>query len=575
MIRNVFAGILFIFCLTLSISAATFTVTKIADTNDGTCDSDCSLREAIAAANLTFDNDTIEFSALFGTPQTITLSGTDLIVTNNGTLAINGPGADKLTVSGNNLSRVFTNNTGSVASINNLRVTGGTGTSTVSSGRGGGVYNSGGMLTLNGLVITGNATANGGGVNNAGTATITINNSAIFGNTATGSGGALQNFSGNTTNIYNSSIYGNTCNSTSTGGGAVQANGTVNIVNSTFSGNNSIGGSGGAIFFNGTVLNITNSTISQNTSTNNGGIHKSGATPINIRNTIVAGNNGAAASPDMTGAVTSLGNNIIGNVGTSTGWVGTDLQNTAPVLAPFGFYGGIGNSYALLSGSPALDAGQNCVTNLTCPTDNPNLAVTTDQRGAARPFNTTVDIGAFEANTSYVAMLPVATLSQPYSFTIANNYSGFGFFLNSGSFGGILLTTGGSSAVLGGTSNQLGTYNSVVQVTNNTNSTTINYSLNVSGIGANVAVNGKVLDASGNAVRGVIVRLTNASNVTIYTKTNTFGNFTFSGVPFGANYTLNGTSKGLTFAALNFTVNAAPTNVTLTATNSNLGKSEN
>ena len=30
---------------------ATFSVTKNADTNDGTCDADCSLREAIVAAN--------------------------------------------------------------------------------------------------------------------------------------------------------------------------------------------------------------------------------------------------------------------------------------------------------------------------------------------------------------------------------------------------------------------------------------------------------------------------------------------------------------------------------------------
>ena len=31
-------------------SAATFTVTKTADTNDGLCDADCSLREAVFAA---------------------------------------------------------------------------------------------------------------------------------------------------------------------------------------------------------------------------------------------------------------------------------------------------------------------------------------------------------------------------------------------------------------------------------------------------------------------------------------------------------------------------------------------
>ncbi|HVE58897.1 MAG TPA: CSLREA domain-containing protein, partial [Pyrinomonadaceae bacterium] len=332
---RIFVGYLFILCFSLSVSATTYTVTKIADTNDGACDSDCSLREAITAANATIDNDVIEFSALFNTPQTITLSGTDLIIDNNGTLTINGTGADKITVSGNNASRVFTNNTGAVTALNRLRVTGGTGTSSVMSGRGGGIYNNGGTLTLNFLNITGNTAANGGGVNNAGTATISINNTAIFANMATGAGGGLQNFAGNTTNIFNSSIYGNTCNSTGTGGGGMQANGTINIVNSTFSGNNSVGGSGGAIYYNGTVLNITNSTFSENISTNNGAIHKSGATPLNIRNTIVDGNNGAAASPDVTGAVNSLGNNAIGNYGTSTGWIASDFQHLVPLLGIF------------------------------------------------------------------------------------------------------------------------------------------------------------------------------------------------------------------------------------------------
>ena len=391
------AGFLFILSVSISAAAATYTVTKIADTNDGVCDADCSLREAIAAANTSVENDVIEFSTLFDTAQTITLGGTDLIITNNGTLTINGKGADKLTVSGNSASRVFSNNTGAVTTINRLRVTGGNGVSTVTTGRGGGVYNSGGNLTLNFLVITGNTAANGGGANNAGTATLTINNTAIFSNTVTGAGGALQNFAGNTANIYNSSIYNNTCNSTSSGGGGLQANGTVNIVNSTFSGNNSIGGSGGAIFFNGTILNITNATFSQNTSTQNGAIHKSSSTPVNIRNSIIAGNNGAAASPDFSGISNSLGNNIIGSVGTSSGWIASDLQNVNPILGAFGDNGGFSNTYLPLTGSPAIDGGQNCVIDLSCAANNPPFAVTTDQRGIARPVNMTVDIGAVEA----------------------------------------------------------------------------------------------------------------------------------------------------------------------------------
>lgn len=42
--------------------AATYTVTKTADTNDGVCDADCSLREAIVQANINAGQDTIAFA---------------------------------------------------------------------------------------------------------------------------------------------------------------------------------------------------------------------------------------------------------------------------------------------------------------------------------------------------------------------------------------------------------------------------------------------------------------------------------------------------------------------------------
>ena len=49
--------------------AATFTVTKTADTADGSCDADCSLREAVIAANANAGADTIttEAQKLFAT----------------------------------------------------------------------------------------------------------------------------------------------------------------------------------------------------------------------------------------------------------------------------------------------------------------------------------------------------------------------------------------------------------------------------------------------------------------------------------------------------------------------------
>jgi len=60
--------------------SATFTVTKTADTSDNVCDADCSLREAVAAANAAASDDVINFDAIaFATTQTITLVNGQLI----------------------------------------------------------------------------------------------------------------------------------------------------------------------------------------------------------------------------------------------------------------------------------------------------------------------------------------------------------------------------------------------------------------------------------------------------------------------------------------------------------------
>ena len=44
-------AVLLVGLLPIQVQAATFTVTKTTDTNDGSCNADCSLREAIIAAN--------------------------------------------------------------------------------------------------------------------------------------------------------------------------------------------------------------------------------------------------------------------------------------------------------------------------------------------------------------------------------------------------------------------------------------------------------------------------------------------------------------------------------------------
>lgn len=571
---RILSGICLVFCLSLTAFSATYTVTKTADTNDGACDAaDCSLREAIAAANASADNDNIVFAALFsGAPQIITLSGTDLQINNNGTLAITGPGARLLTVSGNNQSRIFTNNVDATTTISGMRMTGGNGASTVQNGRAGAVYNNDGFLTLEFVSIESNSAANGGGTNNAGSGSImTIRNSALSNNTATGAGGAMQNFSTSTLNLINVTVNHNTCNSTLTGGGGIQANGTLTMSNVTFSGNSASGGDGGAIYYNGSGLTMNNVTVANNAASGGGagGLHKSTSTlNANIRNSIFSGNTGSA-SPDVAGAISSQGNNIIRTVGTSTGWIASDLQNVDPLLAPLGYYGSslpgtpLYYTHALLNNSPAINAGNNCVADLTCAAANPPVALATDQRGAPRAGN--VDVGAYEFNGTYIAVLPNATIGQPYNFTLALSTNGFTYLISGGTFPqGMFLQSGGMTASFGGTPFETGTHNFIVS--DSTNTLTVRYMITVvSNAQANVSVGGTVTTAGGAAVPNAIVQMTDSMNNTRFARTNGFGYFRFDNVPRNQTYTVAVVSKLYQFQPQTITVTDNVTNLNFTA----------
>ncbi len=420
-----------LFFLTVSASAATFTVTKTADTNDGVCDTDCSFREAVIAANSAAGDDIISFDgAVFGVAQTITLSGTEIVIAANGALAINGPGADLLTISGNNASRIISTGPGVTASIDGIRFTAGNGVGALNTGRAGAIYNAGGTLTITNCIIDGNNAANGGGLNNASAGspavpgTLTIDNCVISNNIATGSGGAMQNFSTSTVSISNTTISVNAAQGT-TGGGGGQYNGGVRFTNVTFA--NNTAPSGGGFQSNGTLGTIvTNVTVVGNNSTTNGGGFHRGTTNVNffIRNTIVAGNNGPAASPDVTNSANGLqsqGNNIIGTVGTSTGWIASDLLNTAPLLGALADNGGFGQTFLPQTGSPAIDTGQNCVLDATCTANNPPANVTADQRGVTRPQGPSVDIGSVEVAASSGAPAIVAgRVAAPSGFGLSH-----------------------------------------------------------------------------------------------------------------------------------------------------------
>ena len=405
--------------VTVTVTGLTDTLQNlVVDTNTDIVDGDyspgnLSLREAIQRTNgnpgfshtITFGDGSADGGTNFldGSPDVITLNGSHLTITQD--VTITGPGADLLSIDGNNQSRIFTIDDDNIASqipveISGVTLTGGnarqesggavrsTEALTISNATisgnsanvGGGIYNSG-ALTISNSTISGNTSSYGGGIGNSGTATVT--NSTISGNTAQLSGGGIDNYHGALT-ISNATISGNTAQLS---GGGVYTLGTATINSSTISGNSS---------------GIFNST--SYTSYGLPGV-------ITLSNSIVAGNAGEEGPADIEGTAVGGSFNIIGIDQTEGGltngfnqvgvdWTTVLVNNgTIPTLAD---NGGPTQTIALLPTSPAIDAGSTALLPLDASDDDGDGDTTEplpfDQTGDpfARVIGESVDIGAFE-----------------------------------------------------------------------------------------------------------------------------------------------------------------------------------
>ncbi len=112
-----------------------------------------------------------------------------------------------------------------------------------------------------------------------------------------------------------------------------------------------------------------------------------------LGNSIVANNKGPQETdgPDIYGGVQSADYNLIRSLGgvTITGPQANHLPGgTDPLIGSLSDNGGDTATHALLSTSPAIDAG-------TCQ-DEDGSAIPADQRGRIRPQGVSCDIGAFE-----------------------------------------------------------------------------------------------------------------------------------------------------------------------------------
>ncbi|MDQ3317776.1 MAG: hypothetical protein M3522_10655, partial [Actinomycetota bacterium] len=275
------AMLLVAMALAASVRADTFTVTTLSDSGTG------SLRQAIADAA---PGDTIDFSV----NGTITLTSEELLIDKNLTIA--GPGARRLSVSGNNQRRVFKVASGATAEISGLTVTGGlavgsNGASGLlgfpngqsgfsgSDAGGGGILNDG-TLTLRDVAVTNNTTRGGlGGAGGRGgdgpdnTCGSSDNggNGGFGGNGGSALGGGIRN--GGTLTLQGSTISGNRAEGSLGGSGGFGGRGGDDDFFCT-GGNGGVGGRGGSGgsgkgggIFDGGTLTVTNSTLDGNKAT--------------------------------------------------------------------------------------------------------------------------------------------------------------------------------------------------------------------------------------------------------------------------------------------------------------------
>ena len=401
-----------LFLLTLALApAATASNVWYVDGVHGSDQNDCKTRQTACktighAISLASSGDTIGVgSATYSENLTISIS-----------LKIIGSGAATTIIDGGGLQTVVVIQSGSQVALSALTVQNGSNCGTF---LGAGVVNNG-MLTVNSSAISGNSTIGfGGGLYNSGT--LILNKTTISGNNAggigcggygDGEGGGIYNVG--TMTLVASTISGNTargaciggeCFYSSGHGGGVYNDAVLTIVNSTITGNAAEAGNGfkfrtatgGGIDNEGTIA-ISNSTLSGNSAeggsqyAHGGNIYNSSAYTV-IQNSIVAN---STAGRNCFGGMNSHGYNLSSDSSCSFNGPG-DLNNTDPKLGPLQNNGGPTQTQALLSGSPAIDAG-----NPAGCTDGRGHLLATDQRGMPRPDpedSGGCDMGAYESQS--------------------------------------------------------------------------------------------------------------------------------------------------------------------------------
>lgn len=352
--------------LATAAGAAAVTITPTVFTDGNSANGNCTLREAVIAANTDASVDACaagagadEIPLAAGTyALSIAGDGEDDAATGdldvNESLTVIGAGATATTIDAGGGSGVFEidpdGNLGVVATIAELKITDGAAEGSFAGGAVG-VKNDA-VLKLAQATVTENAAASGGfnagGVHSQDDARTTIIESVISGNTATGiadfRAGGVTNLNQAETTIEGSTISGNSAAGDYSGGGVHNENeGRMEIFHTTISGNTASGRYGGGGFHNenDATMTIEASTVSGNSATYalplGDGYTGGGGVVLNdsvttLRNSTVSDNSSALGGGGITSfndaALAVENSTIAGNTATTEG--GGILDNTFP-----------------------------------------------------------------------------------------------------------------------------------------------------------------------------------------------------------------------------------------------------
>ena len=357
------------------------TVTTLADSGAG------SLRSAIAD---TAAGGTVTFApGLAG--GTIVL-GSELVIDKD--LTIDGPGARQLTLSGNDVTRVFRITAGADATIEDM---------TIRDGHAAGQEPVGaGLLSFDGDVITLRRVAL---LANEVRLT-TADNVVPF-------GGAVAVYAGDL-RVIDSLVAGNSTDAQGGGGGLFIAfPATFTISNSTITANHAYGG--GGVLSGLASGSIVGTTIAGNTADHLGGGIGVFAAGVTLGRSLLTGNTATDGGPSCDGPLGTAGGNVIGSIeGCAITPVAGDATGIAAPVGTLGDHGGPTDTLLPLAANPAIDH---------IPGPCPGV----DQRGVARPQGSDCDAGAVELRQGLTTSGPlslgsalVGQQSAPASVTITN-----------------------------------------------------------------------------------------------------------------------------------------------------------